>query len=122
MLGHRGAIGANAPLQFPCRSLYSKEDDMKHLSNWIEIPVKDMDRARTFYQKVLQKPLQPVMEPGAVQYSLFPVHDWYNCGALAQGDGYVPSNQGVTVYLDGGDDVEDALSRVNTASTRSEAR
>ncbi len=85
---------------------------MKHLSNWIEIPVKDMERARTFYQKVLQEPLQPVIELGAIRYSLFPAQDRYNCGALAQGNGYVPSNQGVTVYLDGGNDVEEVLSRV----------
>ena len=88
---------------------------MKHLSNWIEIPVKNMDRARAFYQKVLEEPLQPVMDLGAALYSLFPAQDRYNCGALAKGEGYVASNQGVTVYLDGGDDVERYLTRVKKA-------
>ena len=27
---------------------------MKHLSNWIEIPVKDLKKARSFYEAVLE--------------------------------------------------------------------
>ena len=56
---------------------------MKHLSNWIEIPVRDMKRAQAFYEKVLQEKLQP-MELGPVQYALFTVEDRFNCGALAR--------------------------------------
>ncbi len=87
---------------------------MKHLSNWIEIPVKDMSRAKAFYEKVLQEKLQP-MEMGPVQYALFPVEDRFNCGALAHGDGYEPATQGVTVYLDGGEDLDTRLARVAKA-------
>ena len=88
---------------------------MKHLSNWIEIPVADMDRARAFYGKILQADLPPVMDLAGNQYSLFPSEDRFNCGALARGEGYVPSAQGVTVYLDGGDDLDHVLSRVKKA-------
>ncbi len=88
---------------------------MKHLSNWIEIPVKDMERARAFYQKVLKEELPPVMELAGNQYSLFPAQDRFNCGALARGEGYVPSEHGVTVYLDGADDLDGVLSRVKKA-------
>ncbi len=88
---------------------------MKHLSNWIEIPVKDMDRARSFYQKVIQEDFPPVMELAGTQYSLFPAEDRFNCGALARGENYSPSSQGVTVYLDGGDDLDEVLARVKKA-------
>jgi uncharacterized protein len=87
---------------------------MKHLSNWIEIPVKDMTRATAFYQAVLQEQLQP-MELGPVHYALFPSEDRFNCGALAQGEGYQPDTRGVTVYLDGGEDLDARLSRVQKA-------
>ena len=85
---------------------------MKHLSNWLEIPVTDMERARAFYARVLQEELPPAMELAGNQYSLFPSEDRFNCGALAKGDGYVPARDGVTVYLDGGDDLDGFLDRV----------
>ncbi len=88
---------------------------MKHLSNWIEIPVRDMDRARAFYKKVLKEDLPPVMELAGSQYSLFPAEDRFNCGALAKGENYVPSAEGITVYLDGGEDLDGFLSRVKKA-------
>ncbi len=88
---------------------------MKHLSNWIEIPVADMQRARTFYQRILGEDLPPVMELAGNEYSLFPSEDRFNCGALARGQGYVPAAEGVTVYLDGGDDLDGFLARVSKA-------
>jgi len=87
---------------------------MKHLSNWVEIPVKDIVRAKAFYETLLGEKLQD-MELGPVQYALFPVEDRFNCGALAKGEGYEPGAQGVTVYLDGGEDLEVRLSRVKKA-------
>ncbi len=48
---------------------------MKHLSNWIEIPVEDMDRARAFYR---------VMDRAGNQYSLFPAEDRFTRGARAR--------------------------------------
>ncbi len=88
---------------------------MKHLSNWIEIPVADMQRARKFYQRILGEDLPPVMELAGNEYSLFPSEDRFNCGALARGQGYVPAAEGVTVYLDGGDDLDGFLARVSKA-------
>ena len=87
---------------------------MKHLANWIEIPVKDLARAQAFYQGILKEELQP-MDLGPVKYALFPAEDRFNCGALAQGEGYEPSPQGVTVYLNGGEDLDAVLSRVEAS-------
>jgi len=84
---------------------------MNHLSNWTEIPAKDLKRAKRFYETVLQVELV-TMEIGPVHYALFPTEDRFNAGALAQGEGYEPSAQGLTVYLDGSSGIDAILKRV----------
>jgi uncharacterized protein len=87
---------------------------MKHLINWIEIPVTDMQRAIGFYSKILGIQFTP-MNIGPVQYALFPADDRFNCGALAHGEYYKPSSDGVTIYIDGGKDLHKILSTVQEA-------
>lgn len=87
---------------------------MEHLTNWVEIPVADMKRAIGFYSEILGAELQP-MEIGAVGYALFPCKDQYNCGALASGEYYTPSADGVVIYLNGGNDLNLILNKVNNA-------
>ncbi len=87
---------------------------MTHLSNWVEIPARDLNRAAAFYAKVLGEELQP-MELGGTRYALFPSKDRFNCGAVAQGEGYEPGTQGPLVYLDGGTDLDAKIARVTAA-------
>lgn len=87
---------------------------MKHLINWIEIPVTDMKRAIGFYFKILGITFNE-MEIGTIKYALFPTDDRFNCGALVQGEYYKPSADGVTIYLDGGNGLDNILSKVKTA-------
>jgi hypothetical protein len=84
---------------------------MDHLSNWIEIPVVDMKRAKKFYGELLGVGLNE-MPIGGNDYGLMEVKDKFNTGCLVKGDGYVPSMQGVVVYLNGGDDLSAVLARV----------
>jgi len=84
---------------------------MDHLSNWIEIPVTDMKRARKFYAELLGVVLNE-MPMGGNEYALFELKDRFNTGCLVKGDGYVPSMQGMVVYLNGGDDLSSMLARV----------
>jgi uncharacterized protein len=88
---------------------------MQHLTNWVEIPVKNMNRAVKFYSTVLGGVTLNELELGPVKYALFPSDDKYNCGALAQGEYYTPSADGVVIYLDGGRDLDQILSRVVAA-------
>jgi predicted enzyme related to lactoylglutathione lyase len=88
---------------------------MKHLINWIEIPVTDIKRATTFYSKILGGIQFQEMEIGPVKYALFPTEDTYNTGALAQGEWYKPSADGAVVYLDGGNDLSEILARIAQA-------
>jgi predicted enzyme related to lactoylglutathione lyase len=87
---------------------------MDHLSNWIEIPVVDMKRARKFYAELLGVVLNE-MPIGSNEYALLELKDRFNTGCLVKGDGYVPSMQGVVVYLNGGDDLSPVLIRVEKA-------
>lgn len=91
---------------------------MEHLTNWIEIPVKNMKRAVKFYSTILGNVSFHEMELGPVSYALFPTTDKFNCGALAQGEYYKPSADGIVIYLDGGKDLNQVLSRVAAAGGR----
>ncbi len=84
---------------------------MTHLSNWVEIPARDLNRASKFYAGILGEELTP-MELGGNRYALFPSNDRFNCGALAQGEGYEPGAQGPLVYLDAGSDIDAKAARV----------
>lgn len=84
---------------------------MKHLINWVEIPATDIKRAVKFYSAILGAGLHQ-MEMGGNQYALFPAEDKFNCGALVQGEYYKPGADGVTVYLDGGKDLNTILNKV----------
>lgn len=87
---------------------------MDHLLNWIEIPVKNMKRAVSFYGELLDLELNEV-KLGPNDYALFSVKDKSNTGALVKGDGYVPSAEGVVVYLNGGKDLAEVLVKVKPA-------
>jgi predicted enzyme related to lactoylglutathione lyase len=84
---------------------------MDHLLNWIEIPVADMKRARKFYGELLGVTSNEMKMAGN-DYALFELTDMFNTGCLVNGNGYVPSKQGVVVYLNGGDDLSAVLARV----------
>lgn len=68
---------------------------------WIEIPVRDMDRAKRFYQEVFEFPELQVHEMGPLTMAWFP---WREDsigapGALCLGETYEPSHAGPLVYL-----------------------
>jgi hypothetical protein len=67
------------------------------------------------YSEILGGVTLQEMEVGPVKYALFPSNDKFNCGALAQGDAYTPGEGGIVIYLDGGKDLNQILSRVKPA-------
>ena len=83
--------------------------------NWFEIPVKDFDRAKTFYETILGASLQPIEAMG-MKSAFFPA-DLENGvgGCIIEGPGYEPTNKGSLVYLNGGDDLGIILSKVERA-------
>ena len=89
---------------------------MSHAINWFEIPVKNFDRAKAFYEAVLSATMHP-MEAMGMKSAFFPV-DFEKGdigGCIIEGKGYEPSNQGALIYLNGGEDLSVPLARVERA-------
>jgi len=79
---------------------------MSNAISWFEIPVKNFERAKSFYKTML-----------ATEIGVFSYDEDNNKvgGAIIEMEGYEPSQQGVHVYLNGGDDLAAPLSRVEAA-------
>ncbi len=87
---------------------------MANAINWFEIPVSDMPRAVAFYSAILGAQISADPASPGYQMAMLPYQDGVG-GALLCGEGYVPSVSGALLYLNGGDDLNDVLSRVDAA-------
>jgi predicted enzyme related to lactoylglutathione lyase len=83
---------------------------------WFEIPVKDMARARRFYESVLNVTLAPVQQVNDTTLSMFPMEMGKvgAGGALIQNAHAEPSFQGTTIYFAAGP-IDPVLERVTKA-------
>lgn len=85
---------------------------MSNMINWFEIPVSDYNRAKKFYENVMGVSIHDVNDmPGTVM-GFFPGEGQGVSGAIVQGEDYTPASNGALLYLNGGDDLNNALSRV----------
>lgn len=87
---------------------------MSNVINWFEIPAANFDRAVKFYSDVFACPLHH-QEMGETKYGFFPAEGDAVSGAIAAGPMYKPSAHGSVVYLNGGKDLAQPLSRVESA-------
>lgn len=90
---------------------------MKNAISWFEIPAKDFDRAKSFYEEVVGSKFETMtMEDFGQTMAFFPA-DWENGvgGCICYGPGFEPSEKGSLVYLNGGDDLNVPLARVEKA-------
>lgn len=78
-----------------------------------EIPAKDLTRAIQFYQEILSLEIERLEFPG-VEMGLFPYQDQRVMGVIMKGEGYEPSSKGVTIYLNGGDNLQTILDKVES--------
>lgn len=80
---------------------------------WFEIPVSDFERARKFYNTIFDIKLEEMMLDGQ-QLGIFPYdRDSGGVGgAIVKAEGYVPSQNGSNVYLNGGSDLSVVLDRI----------
>lgn len=86
-------------------------NSMKNFISIFEIPATDISRAIDFYQVILDIKIEEMNFPG-MQMGLFPSEGQATFGVIIQGEGYKPSPDGVTVYLDGGDNLQVGLDKV----------
>lgn len=85
--------------------------EMQTFISIFEIPATDISRAITFYQNILNLPLEQMEVPG-MQLAIFPYENQAVAGVIIQAEGYQPSADGVTIYLNGGPDLQVILSKV----------
>ncbi len=81
--------------------------------NWFEIPVNDLDKAKSFYEAILGIELQP-SEMGPMKMAWFPMtpEGTGATGTLVKSAGYTPSHSGSLVYLSV-DDLEATLGKID---------
>lgn len=86
---------------------------MKTAAAWFEIPVKNMARAKKFYQYIFEIELDDLPMEQGPKMSMFPVEEGGVGGALIEAqDFYTPSHEGTLVYLAANPDLQDVLDRI----------
>ncbi|PIE00870.1 MAG: hypothetical protein CSA81_13390 [Acidobacteria bacterium] len=75
---------------------------MRNPIEWVEIATTDLERAKTFYEKVFGLELRPLEMPIQKMYIFGAASDpdvAGTAGALVQSEGSVPSKDGTVVYF-----------------------
>lgn len=87
-----------------------------NMVGWFEIPVNNMERAKTFYETVFQVEIQ-IMDFGGLKMGWFPSQgaEAYGApGTLIQHESYIPSKEGTMVYFNCAD-LQNELNRIEPA-------
>ena len=91
---------------------------LTHAIDWFEIPVRDMDRAQAFYEKLLASSMRREAINGQT-LALFNYAETGVGGCLMAGPNAPrPSEQGTLVYLPAGRSLDAALERAAKAGGR----
>lgn len=77
----------------------------------VEIPVTDFSRAVSFYQTVIGVTIEET-EMAGTQMGVIPCDKGSVSVVLVKGEGYQPSMEGATLYLNGGDDLQTILDKI----------
>ena len=76
-----------------------------------EIPATDISRAINFYQAILEIKIKKMDFPG-MEMGILPYEGQMVTGVIIKGEGYQPSANGVTIYLNGGENLQIVLDKV----------
>ncbi|MEP3209730.1 MAG: VOC family protein [Maribacter sp.] len=86
-------------------------DETKSYISIFEIPATDIKRAINFYEAILDIDIEQMEMPG-MEMGILPYENQQVVGVIMKGEGYEPSAKGVTIYLNGGDDLQLILGKV----------
>ncbi len=89
----------------------SKSNTMKSYISIFEIPASEISRAINFYQEIFNINIERMDMP-QMQMGIFPYTEQMVTGVIIKADGYNPSADGVTIYLNGGDNLQVILDKV----------
>lgn len=84
---------------------------MQNMISWFEIPSDDFARAVGFYKGILGVEIQQI-DMFETKMGMFPSDGENVSGAIVCGEDYKPSSDGVTVYLNGGENLQVILDKV----------
>ncbi|WP_271766131.1 VOC family protein [Aquimarina algiphila] len=86
-------------------------NEMQSFISLFEIPATDISRAISFYQAILGINIEKMEIPG-MEMGIFPYEGQMVTGVIIKGEGYAPSTNGVTIYLNGGNNLQHILDKV----------
>jgi uncharacterized protein len=89
----------------------SKTNNMNSYISMFEIPATDISRAINFYQALLDIKIEK-MDVEGMQMGILPYEGQMVTGVIIKADGYKPSADGVTMYLNAGENLQVVLDRV----------
>lgn len=89
----------------------SKVKNMNSYISMFEIPATDISRAVNFYQTILGIKIEK-MDVEGMKMGIFPYENQMVTVTIIEADGYKPSADGVTIYLNGGDNLQGILDKV----------
>ena len=89
----------------------SKAINMKSYISMFEIPATNISRAINFYQALLDIKIEK-MDVEGMQMGILPYEGQMVHCVIIQADGYKPSADGVTIYLNAGENLQVVLDRV----------
>jgi predicted enzyme related to lactoylglutathione lyase len=82
--------------------------------NWFEIPAKDINRAKKFYESAFNIKMEDMPEMMGMKMTSFPA-DMGNgkvSGALAQSQMHNPSQEGAVIYLNANPVIQNVIERI----------
>jgi len=82
---------------------------------WVDIPVKDLDRAIRFYSAVLGAPVKKEEPPG-MTIGILPHQDGEVGGCLYKNEADEPSSKGPLLYLNANGRLDQAIAAVESNS------
>jgi predicted enzyme related to lactoylglutathione lyase len=84
--------------------------------NWFEISVKDISRAKKFYEAIFEINMEE-MDMMGMKYAMFPFDPTKGkiAGGLAQSQMHTPSATGSIIYLNANPDLQKVLDRIEKA-------
>ncbi|RXK14070.1 glyoxalase [Halarcobacter mediterraneus] len=84
---------------------------MKSYISMFEIPATDISRAINFYQTLLEIKIEK-MDVEGMQMGILPYEEQMVTGVIIKAEGYEPSANGVTIYLNVGENLQLFLDKV----------
>lgn len=92
-------------------SLTTKTHPMNNFISLFEIPATDVPRAIQFYETLLDIKIEKMDMPG-MEMGIFPYENQAVPGVIMKDGDLKPSADGVTLYLNAGDDLQPMLDKV----------